>query len=232
MTEREQMSGSHECGGDAAAYVLGALEGQELEAFRTHLEQCAVCRDEVDAFGGVVNVLPIAAPQQRASRSLRRRVMREVRQEPRRAPHPARPARSLPTLGGACLGGHGYGVRSRGRGGRRRLESGRRGRSDRLSRACKRDRRDSRPGADERSRGACGAPPNASGTPPRIRGLAAARQRRARAGQRPLRRELHGDADIGLPTKLHGVTRVLVTSEPLGGSNAPTHAPVIVARLD
>jgi hypothetical protein len=41
-----------------------------------------------------------------------------------------------------------------------------------------------------------------------------------------------GDADIGLPTNLHGVSTVMVTSEPLGGTNAPTHKPVIVARLD
>ena len=107
------MSGSHDCGGDAAAYVLGALEGHELEAFRAHLEQCAVCRDEVDAFGGVVNVLPIAAPQQRASRSLRRRVMRDVRQEPRRAAsliagRPARPARHAVALSPVALGRRGW----------------------------------------------------------------------------------------------------------------------------
>ena len=41
-----------------------------------------------------------------------------------------------------------------------------------------------------------------------------------------------GDADVGLPAKLHGVSAVLVTSEPLGGTKHPTRAPVIVARLD
>ena len=40
MTDGERMSGSHECG-DAAAYVLGALEPQELEAFRAHLRRLA-----------------------------------------------------------------------------------------------------------------------------------------------------------------------------------------------
>jgi hypothetical protein len=41
-----------------------------------------------------------------------------------------------------------------------------------------------------------------------------------------------GDADIGLPTNLHGVSLVMITSEPLGGTSKPTQAPVIVARLD
>ena len=40
-----------------------------------------------------------------------------------------------------------------------------------------------------------------------------------------------GSADIGLPGRLSGVTRVLVTLEPAGGSTVPTSAPAIVARL-
>ena len=71
------MSGTHDCGGDAAAYVLGALEPGEAEAFRAHMHECAVCRDEVEALGGVVQALPMAAPQYLAPRGLRRRVMRE-----------------------------------------------------------------------------------------------------------------------------------------------------------
>jgi hypothetical protein len=41
-----------------------------------------------------------------------------------------------------------------------------------------------------------------------------------------------GHADVGVAGRLKGVTEVLVTPEPLGGSLVPTHAPVIVARLD
>jgi anti-sigma-K factor RskA len=40
-----------------------------------------------------------------------------------------------------------------------------------------------------------------------------------------------GSADVGLPGRLSGVTRVLVTLEPEGGSAVPTSAPVILARL-
>ena len=40
-----------------------------------------------------------------------------------------------------------------------------------------------------------------------------------------------GSADLTLPGSLAGISRVLVTPEPPGGSLAPTHAPVIVARV-
>ncbi|MGH2868467.1 MAG: anti-sigma factor, partial [Solirubrobacteraceae bacterium] len=38
-----------------------------------------------------------------------------------------------------------------------------------------------------------------------------------------------GDADV--PGRLQGVTQVMVTPEPAGGSRVPTHAPVIRAAL-
>jgi anti-sigma-K factor RskA len=76
------MSENHDCAGDAAAYVLGALDPAEAEAFRTHLAGCVVCRDELAAFHQVVDVLPTAAPQYRAPKSLKTRVMREVRAQP------------------------------------------------------------------------------------------------------------------------------------------------------
>ena len=46
MTVEQSMSGQHDCGADAAAYVLGALEPAEAEAFTRHLATCVVCRDE------------------------------------------------------------------------------------------------------------------------------------------------------------------------------------------
>ena len=225
------MSGSHDCGADAAAYVLGALEGPELEAFRTHLEQCAVCRYEVDAFGGVVNVLPIAAPQQRASRSLRRRVMREVRQEPRRAPPSARPARSRPALGGRAWAAAGtacavvaaavvVGLNLGGGGGATVFPA-------RVSGIGTAELRLTNGHAELVVHDL---------TPPGRRRVYEVWLRRGSAAPVPASVlfgvNSTGDADIGLPTKLHGVTAVLVTSEPLGGTTTPTRKPVIVARLD
>lgn len=84
MSDETHTGSVHDCGGDAAAYVLGALDPGEVPGFLEHLEQCAVCRDEVDALQGVVQALPMAAPQYPAPRRLRRRVVRSVGQE--RAP--------------------------------------------------------------------------------------------------------------------------------------------------
>jgi hypothetical protein len=40
-----------------------------------------------------------------------------------------------------------------------------------------------------------------------------------------------GSGEVGVPSDLRGISELLVTPEPAGGSRAPTHAPVIVARL-
>jgi anti-sigma-K factor RskA len=72
------------CGGNAAPYVLGALTEQEHELFRSHLESCAVCREEVAALQLVADALPAAAPQLGAPPELKRRVMSSVRADARR----------------------------------------------------------------------------------------------------------------------------------------------------
>jgi anti-sigma-K factor RskA len=78
MSNEDQIRPDRECGGDVAAYALGALDPAEAEAFRAHLEACAVCRDELAAFREVVDALPLSAPAHRAPATLRRRVLREV----------------------------------------------------------------------------------------------------------------------------------------------------------
>jgi hypothetical protein len=40
-----------------------------------------------------------------------------------------------------------------------------------------------------------------------------------------------GGADVRLPAALRGISKVMVTPEPSGGSPVPTHVPVIVASL-
>jgi hypothetical protein len=40
-----------------------------------------------------------------------------------------------------------------------------------------------------------------------------------------------GSAAVGVPGSLHGVSRVMVTQEPAGGTLAPTSAPLIVAPV-
>jgi anti-sigma-K factor RskA len=72
--------------GDAAAYALGALEPAEAEAFRRHLESCAICRDELSALTTATDVLPRAVPQYRPPSGLRRRVFEQIRAEAPVAP--------------------------------------------------------------------------------------------------------------------------------------------------
>ena len=40
-----------------------------------------------------------------------------------------------------------------------------------------------------------------------------------------------GDGTVGVPGDLKGVSKVMVTEEPAGGSLKPTHSPVIVASV-
>ena len=59
MTENDHTSRAGPCGVDVAAYALGALDPAEAEAFRAHLRNCAVCRDELEAFEAVIDTLPL-----------------------------------------------------------------------------------------------------------------------------------------------------------------------------
>lgn len=50
---------------DLEAFVLGALEPAETQAFEAHLAECSACRDGVASYGGVLRALralPAAAP--------------------------------------------------------------------------------------------------------------------------------------------------------------------------
>ena len=75
------MTLTHDCGNDAAAYVLGALDAHELTAFTRHLSGCTVCLAEVESFQQLVNVLPESVPQYAASKTLRHMVIADVRED-------------------------------------------------------------------------------------------------------------------------------------------------------
>ncbi len=83
MTDRDRTADRRECGGDVAAYALGALDATEAEAFRRHLVTCTVCQEELSSFQEVVNELPLTAAPQQAPAAIRRTVMREVRADAR-----------------------------------------------------------------------------------------------------------------------------------------------------
>jgi anti-sigma-K factor RskA len=96
--------GEHEMGcercPDAAAYVLGALQEQELQGFREHLAGCVACSAEVTSLQSVADALALGVPRKLAPDSLRARIMATAHAEAellRAAGHEAdRPAPVLP----------------------------------------------------------------------------------------------------------------------------------------
>jgi hypothetical protein len=231
MSDKDRIAAERDCGGDVAAYALGALDEAEAQTFRAHLQACAVCQDELAAFEQVVNVLPASAPAYRAPRRLRRRVMNAVAQEPRHAPAPAPRRRALPrpvvAFGGAfalavaavvvvlAVGSSGSSPPPRvvnaqvvGSGSARLRVS--RGHAELVVHRFQ-------------------APP-----PGQIYEVWLQRGKTGAAIPTKALFSVNdaGDADVDVPGNLHGVTQVMVTREPAGGSQKPTHAPVISAVLD
>lgn len=215
----------HECGGQAAAYVLGALEPAEVEAFRRHIEECAACREEVAALEQVADALPAATEPQRVSKALRRRVMREVCASPQ-AKAAGRKAtvrswRPAVAWGGALAALVVVAVVLA-------VTLGSGGPSTRVVQA-------SAGNAQLRIAGS-----RADLIVHRLPPLPAARIYEMwvqRGHARPVPTGTlfgvtsNGAASVGVPGGINGVSAVLVTQEPAGGSLAPTSAPVIVARV-
>ena len=220
-----------DCGNDSAPYVLGALEPAEARAFAHHLGSCAVCRDEVAALARVLDVLPESAPRYEVSPALRRRVMHAVRSEPPNvsvvgARRPGRPwptpraKFALPRLGVAAALAFGVllaiVLTARPAGPTTRVLSASVGH------------------AQVQIAGGHGElivdhlPP---APPGRVYELWLQRGTRAPAPSTLFAVTSRGTAVLGVPGSLTGITRVLVTVEPSGGSRAPTTPAVIVARV-
>ncbi len=224
MSIEEPMSGTHDCGADAAAYALGALEPDEAERFRTHLDDCVVCRDELTAFQQVAGALPMAAPQYRAPRRLRRRVLTQVRTEARAATESSRAPRASPRFrpvwAGALAGAVAVAVAvviAVGTGSGTRVYTAVIGHAQlRVS-----------GGQGELIVNRLPAPhpghiyevwlKTANGAPQPTKALFSVTSR--------------GAADVDVPGNLRGISTVMVTQELSGGSPHPTSPAVIVAHL-
>ncbi len=211
-----------DCATNGAAYVLGALEADEAAAYERHLWTCAVCRDEVATFQGVTDALPLAAPQYRVPADLRRRVVRTVRAESRRRPRLL--LGRAPALAGAVAVVLAAvvvliaNIASHGAGGTRLVPASVRG---------------SAASAELRITGNRAElvvrrlPAPAAG---RIYEVWLERRSSAPAPTSALFSVTAGGAaDVGIPGGLRGVSRILVTQEPAGGSRVPTGPAVIVA---
>ncbi len=221
---------------DAAPYVLGALEEHELQGFREHLAGCALCRMEVAELQSVVDELATSAPRVPAPAELRERVLETVRSQAdvlnaagHQADRPPRPVHQLRrrrfafagtalaaavaimlaiVLGGSStseqvIPGQGAGVAREAQISLHRSD----GRAELLLSHMP------QPGAGRiyevwLVRGKTPRPTDA------LFGISSA-----------------GSSAVDIPGSLKGVKQVLVTSEPLGGSPAPTREPVISVAL-
>lgn len=227
MNGRVEMSETHDCAGEVAAYALGALEPAEAEAFRQHLEQCAICRDELEALTGVVRALPMGAPQLTPPRRLRRTVLRGIRREPkpstrRRGIARSRPRVVLAALGVALIAAVAVlGVELSGGGSPNRvIQAQITGVSG---------------SAQLRLSGHRGELIVRHLTPPPSGHVYEVWLKAPGANPVPasvlFTVNSSGGADVGIPADLRGISMVMVTPEPRGGSPAPTHLPVISASL-
>ena len=218
-------SNGHHHGEDAAAYVLGALDPEEADAFRRHIAGCPECREEVAAFEQVTEALPQTDARYDVPRDLRRRVMREVRASPkpgvRKRPVPAWLPRASLAWGGALAAVIvavivAVALSSGGTSGTRVIQA-------------------SVGSAQLRVAGGHGdLIVHRLPRPPAGRIYEMWVQR---GNSQPVptgtlfSTTSRGGASVGVPGSLHGVSAVMVTQEPAGGSPAPTSAPVIVARV-
>ena len=213
-----------ECGEDAAAYVLGSLEPSEAEAFRRHLAGCTACQQEVAELEQVAGSLADATVRYEVPRELRRRVLDDVRATPKAARHArARTRAWSPRVawGGALAAAAVIVVVLV-----VALSSG--GSSSRTIQAST--------GSAELKI----ADGRADLIVRRLPHLPAGRiyemwVQRGNATPTPTGTLFAvtstGTAAVGVPGGVGGVSAVMVTQEPAGGTSAPTTAPVIVARL-
>jgi hypothetical protein len=227
---------------DCAAYVLGALEEREARAHSVHLTECPVCRPEVSQLQLVADSLALGVPRVRASQSLHARVVGAVHAEAELRGAAAREAggvararvggssilrRLAPALVGVLALGVGLAI------GAFAISSGASEKTEVIRAIVVSPGH--RATAELRKAGShlelvvvgMPAPP-----PGRIyevwleHGPAAPEPTDALFSVTKT-----GSGAVGVPGDLQGVSKVLVTDEPLGGSLKPTRTPVIVGSI-
>ena len=223
------------CSADVAAYALGALDRTEADAFELHLRTCAICPLELVAFRQVIDDIAISAPSFQAPRELRRHVLGAVEAEtrlsdPSRQPRPRR--RRLGFNGPAVTfaGGVTFAVAAiivgvialPGRPGNRTIPAVVTTGTGSASLAVTADHGDI-------SLRHVTAPPHGE--------IYEVWLKRGKSVPTPAKARLFavnaaGNASVRLNGSLSGVTEVLVTAEPAGGTLRPTHRPVITATLE
>jgi anti-sigma-K factor RskA len=238
VNSHEPHSEAEGCGGNAAPYVLGALEQGEYEAFQSHLETCAVCREEVAALQLVADALPATAPQRSAPAELKARIMSTVQEEAgwQRAAEPAavRPRRPqerswLPVRAwrasaavaalAAAVALVAIALQPGG---------GSKTRTIQAQVLAPHASASLRVSGGHAELNVVGLPQTA---PDRVYEVWVKRAGAPQPTDALFTVTAAGKASVGVPGALAGIKQIMVTSEPLGGSRVPTRAPVIIASL-
>ncbi len=226
---------------DAAAYVLGALPEQELASFHEHLDGCAECAAEVATLQPAADSLALAVTRVEAPLDLRDRLMAVVGGEAEllhaaghEADLPPRRkagwrARLAPALGAATALAAGLAIGA--------LAIG--GSTNTVTKTQTIEAAVATPGyhataALEKSGSHLVLVVSGMPAPPPGHIYEVWLERGTRAPQPTdvLFSVTHsGGGSVGVPGSLGGVSKVLVTAEPLGGSLKPTREPVIVASI-
>jgi anti-sigma-K factor RskA len=235
------MSTHDDMAASVGAYVLGALPPEELEGFRAHLADCAECRRAVEELGVAADALPIGVQQVAPPPALKGRIMAVVEAEaellaaagagadrpPAPAPVPtarrerrrawwARPGFALAAVV-LLLAGGAVGI----------LAGGEETRTVVAQTAT--------PGSQATLEltGSDGTLVVRDMPPPPEGRIYQVWLKRPGADPEPTDAlwtvNAEGDAEVAVPGSLDGVEAVLVTDEPMGGSQAPTRTPVITA---
>ena len=223
----------HDRADDAAAYALGALGPREAAEYLRHLTVCTRCREELAAFAPVADALASAVPHVPATPDLRRRVMRAVAEQQHdkaeRIGHRGRKPLRLPARGIALAAGFAAACAAlvfafvtipHGRETSRVVSASVMG----------------SPGAAQLQIRHDHAELVVSHLPPPPAGrIYEVWLRHGSTAPAPTSALFSvtagGAATVDVPGDLRGVSQVLVTQEPAGGSRVSTHRPLIVASL-
>jgi anti-sigma-K factor RskA len=227
--------GPYSCSADVAAYALGALDQAEADAFAQHLRTCAVCPLELVTFHQVIDDIAISAPSFQAPRELRRRVLGAVEADMRLRSVPRIERRSrrlrLHFNGPAVTfaGGLSFAVAAvlvgvvalPGRPGNRTVPAVVTGGTGSASLAVT-------AGHGDISLHHVAAPPHGE-----IYEVWLKRGKSVTPANAPLFAvNGAGNASVKMDGSLSGVSEVLVTPEPAGGTLHPTHRAVVTATLE
>lgn len=226
--------------GQAAAYVLAALEQQEVERYREHLDGCAACSADVARLQPVADSLSTSVPHAVASQELRARVMASVRSEAELLhaagagadrPEPARSRwrmrRPQFLIASVALGvGLLIGVLAIDTGSHTPATHVTSAQVASLPLGAKAVLRQTGSHAELVVSGVSQPPRGKIYELWLARSGAAPQPTSALFGV-----TRSGNASVNVPGNLSGVHQVMVTAEPLGGSSHPTSSPIIVATL-